>query len=135
MKKIVINARPRGRPPAEKPKTANRYSVNFTDEENNDITTAANAAGDEFLGRWIGNAALAWARGVGWMIYVSTSETNLQGVRAFFPGYKVQLSDALDDGEVKIGDGPTINLREITQQSTYQRGLKSIDDHINRKKL
>lgn len=54
--------RPRGRPPSEAPKMTNRYSVNYSDDENAAVEAAARADGDPFVGRWIGKAALAKAR-------------------------------------------------------------------------
>lgn len=40
----------------------NRYSVNYSDQENADVVEAARIEGDAYVGRWIGNAALDRAR-------------------------------------------------------------------------
>lgn len=56
--------RPTGRPPSEAPKMSNRYSINYSDEENNIILAAAKVEGDKYTGRWIGQTALAHAKTV-----------------------------------------------------------------------
>lgn len=39
----------------------NRYSINYSDAENAVVLAAAKAQGDDYTGRWIGKAALAFA--------------------------------------------------------------------------
>jgi hypothetical protein len=56
--------RPRGRPPSQDRKMSNRYSINYSDAENDTILAAAKVEGDPYTGRWIGKAALAYAEAV-----------------------------------------------------------------------